>query len=235
LDHPQRRLNLLNNPVKVTFDTTGFFRLPKSKYFCTSDVVIIHNDSTKSIVPSETKDTWNYYSVLDLNDDGLNDLVYSGPCNPYYQTGVFINDGKELLLVYDFPGTIISIEKGNTGTTIHSLKEACCCDPDFDFTEIVVEKGSLFAKVNRITFRKIPLQDFKKLERIKVKGVLRHTPVVDDELKKDHCLDGMIEGNHWLTLDKETEVIRISQSGPWALVLYEQTKYQSIIGWMKSK
>ncbi len=229
----QKRLSLLNNAEKIEYDTTGFSVLPKFKFFCTSDMVIIEKDSTERIVPSETKGSWKYYSVIDLNNDGLNDLIYSGPCNPYDQTGIFINDGKKLQFVYDFPGAIISIDKNDSRTIINSLKKACCCDSDYDFTEIVINKGSSSATTNRITYAVIPPTSFKNLEQVKVKGILRRTPKQDDANKKDQCSNRIFKGNHWLLVDKATDAIKLDQSGEWSLVLYKRNKDESIIGWIK--
>lgn len=231
----QKRLNLLNKADKIKFDTTGFSKLPKFKFFCTSDIVIIEKDSTETIVPSEAKDAWKYFSIIDLNNDGLKDLIYSGPCNPYDQTGIFINNGKELQLVYDYPGSIISIEKNGSRTIMNSLKEACCCDSDFDFTEIVINKGSSPVTTNRITYGQIPKTNFKNLEQVKVKGILRRTPKQDDADKKDDCSDRIVKGNHWLLVDKATDVIKLDQSGQWLLILYKKNKDESIIGWIKSE
>ncbi len=235
IENLQKRLSFLNNPATIKFDTTGLSKLPKLKFLCTSDIVVIEPNSTEKIVPSETKDSWRYFSVIDLNNDGLNDLIYSGPCNPYDETGIFINDGKNLQLVYDYPGAIISIEKYGSRTIINSLKEACCCDSDFDFTEIVINKGSSLVTTNRITYGQIPKTNFKNLEKIKIKGILRRTHKQDDADKKDQCSDRIIKGNHWLSVDKEADAIKLSQSGQWVQVLYKKNKDESIIGWIKSE
>ncbi len=209
----------MNAPLKLKYDTNGFSKLPKFHFLC----------------DGENQNKSDFYSVVDLNNDGLNDLMYSGPCMPYDQTAIFINDGKSLLLVYDYPGTIISLEKNDSGTTINSLKEAIACDRDFEFTEIVISHVPSPPTTNRIGYAMIPKKNFKNLKQIKVKGVLRRTPHQDDLDKKDHCSNKILKGNHWLAIEMESPVIKLDQSNGWQLVLYKKNKDESIIGWVKSE
>lgn len=214
----QKRLNFLNNPSSLKYDTTGFSKLPKFEFFCDDD----------------NPNKWDYFSVIDLDNDGLNDLVYSGPCSPYDKTGIFINDGKRMSKIYDFPGAIISLEKTGSGTIINSLKESIGCDPNFDFTEIVIKRGTSPA-TNRIIYAMMPKSNFKNLEQIKIKGVLRRTPKQEDADKKDQCSNRILKGNHWLSIEKESNVIKLDQSDNWQLVLYKKSKDESVIGWIRSE
>jgi hypothetical protein len=234
IENIQKRLKLLNTDMKVKFDTTGFSKLPRFSFFCTSEIVITEEGGTEKIVPSETQEPWKYYSVIDLNNDGLNDLIYSGPCSVYDQTGVFVNDGKTLQLVYDYPGRIISIEQNGIRTTINSLYQPTGCDPDNELTEIVISKG-ISATTNRISFANIPKLNLDELKKVKIKGMLRWSPKQDDMEKKEGCFDRLVKGNHLLLIDKLTEVIQLKQSGRWLLILYKKNKDESIIGWIEIK
>jgi len=232
IENIQKRLSLLNNVAKVKYDTTGFSKLPKFRFLCTSDIVIIENDSTETIVPSDTEDPWKYYSVIDLNDDGLKDLIYSGPCLPYDQTGIFLNDGKTLKLIHDYPGKVVALEKLDEKTEINILKEACCCDYYSDYIQVTIWNDSRVDK-NQITFWGNAEVKVDKLAKFKTKGILRTSPEINDKKKKDDCSDQIIEGNHLARINKLTTVVQLSQSGQWRLVLYEVDKDNSYIGWIK--
>ncbi len=234
IENISKRLNLLYNSPQIKFDTTGFSRLPKFQFFCTSEIIITEKDGTERVVPSETEDPWRYYSVIDLNKDGLNDLIYSGPCNPYYQTGIFMNDGKKLQLVYDYAGEIVSIEKSGSGTIINCLRQAIGCDSDNELTEIVISKARS-PTINRITYGIIPKLNLRNLKTVRVKGILRWSPRQDDVEKKDSCSDRLIKGNHLLLVDEATDAIQLDKSGHWLLIIFKKNRDESIIGWIKSE
>src|SRR5687768_4413133 len=79
----------LDSPV--VFDTTGFNKLPTNAEVCDQN---------------DEKD-WSQYHVADLNNDGLNDLIFSGPCMPYHRTIIYLNSGDSTLLSYDFAGKVV--------------------------------------------------------------------------------------------------------------------------------
>lgn len=234
IENIKKRLQLLSDSSKIRPDTTGLSGLPRFTFFCTAEITIIDADGSEKTIPSEIQDPWNYYSVIDLNNDGLNDLVFSGPCNPYDQTGILLNDGKSLQLVYDYPGLVISIEKGGTGTTIHSLHQPLGCYSNNELIEITIVKGKS-PTINRIGYTFIPKLNLQNLKAVKVQGVLRWSPKQDDVERKDQCSDRMLKGNHLLTIDKPAEAIQLDQSGQWRQVLYKTSNYESIIGWIKNK
>ncbi|NOS92106.1 MAG: hypothetical protein HOP30_09305 [Cyclobacteriaceae bacterium] len=234
IENIKKRLQLLSDSSKIRSDTTGLSRLPRFTFFCTAEIIITEEDRTEKTIPSEIQDPWNYYSVIDLNNDGLNDLVYSGPCNPYDQTGILLNDGKSLQLIYDYPGVVISIVKGSTQTTIHSLYRPTGCYSNNELIEITIVKGKP-PSINRIGYTVIPKLNLQNLKNVKVQGVLRWSPKQDDVERKDECSDQRIKGNHLLNIDKPTEAIQLDQFGQWRLVLYKTSNHESIIGWIKRK
>lgn len=232
IEEVQKRLTLLTHPDKLVYDTTGLSRLPKFKYFCTSDGVIIDKDSTETIVSSETEDPWRYYTVIDLNGDELNDLIYSGPCLPYDQTGIFLNDGKTLKLIHDYPGKLVSLEKSVDKSVVNILKESCCCDYYSDYIQVTIWNDSHVDK-NRITFFGSTEIKVDKVTELKLRGILRTSPEINDAKVKDVCSDQIIEGNHLARIDKPTTIIQLSQIGQWRLILYPVDKENSYIGWIK--
>ena len=94
LNEIDKQLRIMLNPDSLACDTLGFTSLPKHDNFC----------STGNEHP------WDYYHVADVNQDGHPDLIYSGPCMPYSQTIVYLNDGLKLKPIYNSPGKIIFLE-----------------------------------------------------------------------------------------------------------------------------
>jgi hypothetical protein len=220
----EKRLRLFDNQIVLKFDTTGLSTLPKFDYFC--------DDHFKAYDFPESKNKWDYYHVIDLNNDGLKDLIYSGPCLPYPQTGIFLSDGVSLTRVHDYAGKVISIENKPGRTIINIFKEFCCCDYFSDYKEVIIRNDSHFDK-NQISFEGNTQIKFDKLREIKVKGVLRTSPELNDTEKKDDCSDQIIKGNHLAYIKKLTTVFQLNQSGQWRLILYPVDKFNSWIGWIK--
>jgi hypothetical protein len=212
-----QRLKFLEDRRDFQHDTTGFSTLPRFDNFCDND------NSTES----------DYYHVADLNSDGIKDLIYSGPCKPYGQTRVFLNTGKSFKKAYSFPGQLVSLEDKSGVTVMNILKEACCCDYYSEFIQVTIDGASNVTK-NIIAFAaktKIKLNTKPKV--VKVVGVIRTTPEVNDTNKKDSCRNQILKGNHVTRIHKFTDIIQLSEVGPWWLVLYQQNHERSWIGWMK--
>jgi hypothetical protein len=213
----EKRLRLIDNRVELKYDTTGFSALPKPEYFCAQG----------------NKNKWDAYHVIDLNKDGLNDLIYCGPCKPYNQVGIFLNNGTKLRRVYDSPGDIIFIDNTLDRTIIHIFGEACCCNNYAGLSEVTIDNNSTVTE-NTITYfgeTKITLSE--KLKEITVTGTLRTSPEVDDSMRKDDCSDELIQGNHLAQITNRQKVIQLRQAGQWRLVLYAVDKKKSQIGWVR--
>jgi len=211
------RLKYLQSPPTFKHDTTGFSAMPKFDFFC----------------DNENPNKSDYYHVVDLNNDGIKDLIYSGPCKPYGQTRIFFNTGKTFKKAHSYPGEIVSIEKKSSLTVINILKNACCCDYYSEFIQITIDSVSNIRK-NIIAFgadTKIKLNARPKI--VKVVGVLRTTPELNDVTKKDSCRNQTLKGNHVTRIQKFTDIVQLNEDGSWWLVLYQQNQERSWIGWMK--
>lgn len=212
-----KRLRLLDNHPEFKYDTSGFSMLPKIDYFC----------------DNENQNQWDYYHVGDWNSDGLNDLIYSGPCKPYGQTGIFLNTGHAFKKIHNYPGGLVSIEKRTSSTIIHILKTACCCDSYSEYIAVTIDTASNVTK-NTIAFEantKVTLGT--RLTVVKVVGTIRATPEINDVSKMDSCRNQIIKGNQITRIENFKDIIQLNRVGSWWLVLYPQNKERSWIGWMK--
>lgn len=208
-----KRLLLLTDSVKFIGDTTGI-----SKF---------------SIIPNSCNDEiqWGNYHVTDLNFDGLNDLIFTGPCNPYNHTEIYINKGSILEMVFECAGEVLAIDQTPVLIRINIFKESCCCDYYSALTEITIDPNSNLTQ-NKIIFHadtKIVLDD--TLTTFRYKGLLRTTPLADNLDKKDECSDNTVHGNK-LFLVKKTEVIELSNIENWSLVLFSEQNATYWIGWV---
>ncbi len=216
LEALRARLLLLENAGDFRFDTTGFSKLPKIDYRC--------DNKNTSLA--------DFYHVIDLNHDGMSDLIYSGPCAPENQTGIFLNTGRAFRKVYDNPGKILSIESSKNKTIINILKEACCCEFFSQYTEVVIDENSGVARNTIVFGAKTRISVSSRLKEDKVMGTLRTTPHVNDAIKRDEC-NNTVKGNQLTRIRDFKDVIQLNRTGPWWLVLYRENSERSWIGWMK--
>lgn len=224
----EQKIRLIKTPQNITYDTTGFFQLPKFISEC--------DDHFKAYDFPKDKTKWAYYHVIDLNQDGLKDVIYSGPCLPYNQTSMFLNDGISLKRIFDYAGKVVAIKQSSHKSVITIFKESCCCDCNSDLVEVTVG-GDSRVEENWITFNGNTEIAFDQIERVKITGVLRTSPEVNDIEFEDNCTDRSFKGNHLTYIQKETNVIQLSKRGPWRLILYPdpENKTYSWLGWIMSK
>lgn len=217
INNLSKRLKLLETHSDFKFDTTGLSSLPKLDYRC--DDANPHR--------------WDYFHVADLNQDGLKDLIYSGPCSPNNQTGIFLNNGRVFKRIYDYPGKIVSIENSESGTIINILKEATPCEDYSEYTEITIDSKSqltkhaiLFGPTTKITVA-------GRLKQEKVVGMIRTTPQVNDEIKRNECNTAVRRGNQLTRIEEFKNIVQLNKFGEWWLVFYPENGEKSWIGWMR--
>ena len=211
-----KRLKLLAEPGIFQYDTAGFSALPKIDNYC----------------DNENKNASDFYHLVDLNNDGQTDLLYSGTCKPSGQTIIYLRTGNKLKKVGAFQGKIVAVDKYENGSQLHIMKEVCCCYPFNEFTQVMIDSGSNITK-NTITFgtdTRIRLNN--RLKEEKVMGTIRTSPKVYDVPKADECKRQVYRGNQLRRIEGFKNVIQLSQSGTWWLVLYPETSERSWIGWM---
>ncbi len=212
----RNRLRILEKPPEFKADTTGFSTLPRTDYGC----------------DNKNKNPSDYYHVVDLNSDGKNDLVYSGPCKNAAQTAIFINTGRTLKKIYDNLGRVVSIDKEGKEVKINIFKEASGCDFFSQFTEIVINDKSQMRRHTIVFGAQTKISVAARLREDKVVGTMRTTPQVNDVVKRDAC-NNTVRGNQLTRIHDFRDIVQISKSGPWWLVLYPETGDRAWIGWMK--
>lgn len=211
-----KRLKALEKQSAFQHDTVGFRSLPKFDYRCDNN----------------NEHPWDYYHVMDVNNDGLKDLIYSGPCDKQGQTGIFLNLGRVFKRIYDFPGVIVSIDTGEH-TTINILREACCCEDYSQYIQISIDKDARVTKHTIVFAPKTKITVANKLSRIKVVGTIRATPQINDVIKRNQCNTAVLKGNQLTRIQDFKNIVQLNKSGPWWLVLYPESNEKAWIGWMR--
>lgn len=210
------RIDLLETNINFKLDSTGLSKLPLPIYNCA-----INNSE-------------NNWHIQDLNNGGLKDLIYSGTCQPYHQTAIFLNSKRGFKLVHDFPGKLISITDSPSIVKINILKSSCCCDYYSNLIEVSINNKSEIQK-NTISFHfETKIETSNKLISKTLSGILRSSPKIEDSIKKDPCTDEKIIGNQFETIEKKS-VIVLNEEKDWLLVLIKQSDTYSILGWVKKK
>ena len=64
---------------------------------------------------------------VDLNRDSFDDIVFSGLCMPYAETGLFLFKNGKYVRVDNMGGSVIDLKHEADGTTVFARNEACCC------------------------------------------------------------------------------------------------------------
>lgn len=172
-----------------------------------------------------------YYHVTDLNADGRNDFIYSGACDPYQQVMIFLNTGTGWKWLFTQGNEVTSITKTSTGSVVDMIFTGCCGADYNSLPRLVINNDSIVSR-NEITWfanTEVPLE--KPFKKIRVSGVLRTFPGIDDHLEGGLLKDS-IPGNHLVKISTFTEVIQLNEIGRWRLVVYPETKERSYIGWI---
>lgn len=208
-----KRLSIAKT-VNFKMDSTGLSKLPKPVYYCSEGVKDI---------------AWH---VVDLNKDGQKDLIYSGPCQPYSQTAIFINNGAKLKKVYEYSGALTSIKSDDEQTIISILMQPMGCIYYADYIQVAIGLDTKIKKhtIEYHTDTKIGVAD--TIEKKHLSGVLRTQPIVNDSIHKDACTSDIFIGNQITKLTNK-EVVIIDTQNKWSQVLYKKNEDYSIIGWMK--
>jgi hypothetical protein len=216
LSNLQNTLQKLLDKTEFQLDTSGLAQLPKLEdYICNSRV------------PNRNA------HVCDLNQDGLNDLIYTGSCAPYSETVIFLNEGKSFKQVYSSGGAVIAIEKKGDITEVIIFAEACCCMHFSDLFIAQIGKDDTCQEQSIAFHTDTELSLGQVIITERMSGTVRTTPKVNNKPQKDECTDEQYIGNTLITVKNEAVTV-LNKKGKWVLVLVAEDSEQSLIGWMKT-
>ncbi|MCL5246623.1 hypothetical protein M4I21_12430 [Cellulophaga sp. 20_2_10] len=208
------RIGLLKTTSNFKVDSTGISKIQVPTYYC------------------DTNEPGNNWHVQDLNNDGLKDLIFTGTCQPYHQTAIFLNSKKGFQLVHDAPGKIRSITSTTNGTEINSYNPSCCCDYYSSLIKVSINNVSVVEESTISFHDKTIITASDKLYSKTISGILRSTPELDDVITKDPCTGDEIVGNTIGSLENESAIV-VNQEKNWLLVLIKQNDTYSNLGWVQ--
>ena len=214
LSNLKAKFDVLENRIEFKIDSTGLSKLVLPSFLC-----------------SESKSDKGWH-VQDVNNDGLKDLIYSGYCQPYFQTAIFLNSNNGFKVVHNYPGKLLSITKTANQTKLIIIKDNMGCDYYSDLIEVSIANNSKVTKQILSFHFDTNVELTNTLVYRSFSGILRSSPVVDDTQRKDVCTGEAIIGNH---IDKLTgqQVVVLSKKKDWLLVILEKSEGYSKLGWIK--
>jgi len=216
-------LKILNEKASFKLDSTGLSKLNIPNFL---------NQYFEEMEELENERK-NYFHVQDLNNDGLSDLIYSGPLPIYSSTLVFLNSKKGLQKVFDVTGNLKRLIIKDNKTLLYIFKESCCCDNFSNFINLSIsDNNEINEKV--ITYHyETKVENFNELKLQLVSGILRTTPNIDNVILKDPCTEDKLKGNQILKIENQNVVI-LDTIPNWNLVLYKKNNETSMLGWIKT-
>ena len=63
--------------------------------------------------------------------------------------------------------------------------------------------------------------------------MIRTTPQVNDEIKRNACNTAVNKGNQLTRIEEFKNIVQLNKFGEWWLVLYQENREKSWIGWMR--
>lgn len=217
-DNLRTKLSILNqcNQTEFKLDSSGFNMLPTFGFECNS---------------SEDELSWH---VVDLNNDGLKDLIYSGLCKGYYSSAIFLNDGFNLNKINESAGKLIEVKLTDQESKIYFLRSSCCCDYYSEFIEVTIgNNDSIYTESIQYHFNTI-ISLKSNFKEGTISGILRSEPIENDSLRSDPCTDEKLLGNQILKIERKKVIIIDSKDG-WNLVYYQNENSSSIIAWIRKE
>lgn len=214
-----KRLKLLTTSKEFATDTSGLSQFQLTKEF-------------NEFCDLEMFGDINSFHVIDLNFDAYKDIIYSGGCNPYDETFIYLYKNGKLNLAFQTPGKLVELDQMNDKSVLQIKKEPCCCDHDFDLIELTIQPNSRIEK-KQISFHYKTKVSIGNLKEIMFKGIVRTTPEINDHKEAGECVDEIRVGNHITTFSSLEPAVQIDKSGSWRLILFSVDNTISRIGWIK--
>ena len=222
LANVEKSIHLLTNTPDFKLDSTGISKLNKPECYC------------EEWMSEEGTNRGNAWHVADLNHDGLDDLIYSGPCAPYLETVIYINRGESFEKVYGHPGKLLAIDANEKGSDIYILKNSCCCD-NYNKLQKIAIRGSGVVDEHYVYYHfETNPHKSRQMSDQNLSGMLRTSPFINDLKTKNPCTDEEITGNQLRKLDEENVVVLFSRN-EWLLVMAPDGENRSMIGWVNKQ
>jgi hypothetical protein len=172
----------------------------------------------------------SFFHWFDLNSDGHEDLIFSGPCMPYLQTDVYLWSNGNYKFVYGSGGEIVKIIKYPDSTILFLRIDGCCCEVFSSLHKIIIPRNSMelidtayvawhvetgFTQINK-TWKFIGMADTI---------ALRIAPERNNTIMKTDCTDGFKKGNITIEFKKEISGLilkdTISNGENWYLIMVQ--------------
>lgn len=181
-----------------------------------------------------TKGNREMLHMVDLDNDGDQDLIFDGPCAPYKQVIIYINDGGKLRIIWDEPGEVISVSQHEEGSEVLVWNEACCCNNYKSLSSIGIQKLEEKPNVESLSWHQniqVPINFYTKSQQ--AIGVFRSSPFIEDQVRKDECTGESVIGNQDFILENQVSAFKITSQGNMQLLAVEVLPNCWNLGWQE--
>jgi hypothetical protein len=169
------------------------------------------------------------YSPIDLDADGQLDVIYSGICDPYDRTFIFLYQKGKMIKLANELGQVVSVVQHPGGSVVDVFKQGCCCDYLNQQTSIVIDRQGNLAQ-HTIYFHRDTQVTIGEEKEIIANGPMRWQPNRIPE--QDLCSDEDTAATQYPVLTN-TKVVQLYREGPWALVACPQNAHEAWLGWVE--
>jgi hypothetical protein len=169
------------------------------------------------------------YSPVDLNADGQLDVIYSGICDPYDRTFIFLYQNGQMVELTNLPGRVVSVAQHATGAVVDIFYNGCCCDYLNRQIVLKIDQQGNFAK-HTIYFHRDTQVVIGQVQEIILSGVMRWQPNWNPA--EDLCNDGDSTAVQYPVL-ANTKVVQLYRQGDWTLVACPQNAHEAWLGWVQ--
>lgn len=219
LDSLREKLALLGQAeIDFKIDNSEFINLKDPKFISKYGY-----DDTFIIDPKKVH-------FIDFNNDGQKDIIYQ-ESRLHQATVLFARNGNEFTEIWNEPGKLVHIKKGEETTIYVRVHNIACLKINALFTLVVKSDNSVLeSSIGHMMATNISNLN-KSFDSVVVSGTLRTTPKVDDQEIEDPCLGQTKKGNQFREVMNVSAVV-LKEQGHWKLVLCD-LRNTSAIAWIK--
>ncbi len=173
--------------------------------------------------------------VYDWSGDGINDLIYNGPCISYAKTAFILQTDKGLYMAFELGGTLLGIEQVGDHCYAWIYNSAIGCMRTASICEIQLGRDGELLQRTTIEWNPtdtIPLSD--EYAQVQVMGILREQAREYDAALKDECTGQKITGNQVARLTTPQQSLLITSRQDWQMVCAPIAEGSWRIAWIKN-